>query len=82
MSLFIDGLVYPLRATLSKLSEQLEPQGFCRIHRSHAVQLDAISSITPIQSGDSEITMQSGKKLNLSRCYKEQFIDLLLPNIS
>ena len=82
VNLHIGGRIYPLRATLTKLSEQLEPHGFCRIHRSHAVRLDAISSITPIQSGDSEITMQSGKKLNLSRRYKEQFKGLLLPNIS
>ena len=82
VNLHIGGRIYPLRATLTKLSEQLEPHGFCRIHRSHAVRLDAISSITPIQSGDSEVTLNSGKKLNLSRRYKEQFKGLLLPNIS
>lgn len=65
--------IYPLRATLTQLSKQLEAQGFCRIHRSHAVKLDAIESITPLPSGDSEITLHSGKKLNLSRRYKEQF---------
>ena len=80
VNLHIDGRVYPLRATLTKLSEQLEPQGFCRIHRSHAVRLDAISSITPIQSGDSEVMLNSGKRLNLSRRYKEQFKGLLLPS--
>jgi len=80
VNLHIGGRIYPLRATLTKLSEQLEPQGFCRIHRSHAVRLDPISSITPIQSGDSEVTLISGKKLNLSRRYKEQFKGQLRPN--
>jgi len=80
VNLHIDGRVYPLRATLTKLSEQLKSQGFCRIHRSHAVRLDAIRSITPIQSGDSEVTLISGKKLNLSRRYKEQFKGQLRPN--
>ena len=80
VNLHIGGRIYPLRATLTKLSEQLEPQGFCRIHRSHAVRLDAISSSTPIQSGDSEVTLISGKKLNLSRRYKEQFKGQLRPN--
>ena len=65
--------IYPLRATLTQLSKQLEAQGFCRIHRSHAIKLDAIESITPLPSGDSEITLHNGKKLNLSRRYKEQF---------
>jgi hypothetical protein len=80
VNLHIDGRIYPLRATLTKLSKQLEPQGFCRIHRSHAIRLDAICSITPIQSGDSEVTLNSGKKLYMSRRYKEQFKDQLLFN--
>lgn len=73
VNLHINGRVYPLRTTLTKLSEQLVSQGFCRVHRSYAVRLDAICSITPIHSGDSEITLTNGKKLNLSRRYKEQF---------
>ncbi|MDP4982949.1 LytTR family transcriptional regulator DNA-binding domain-containing protein, partial [Pseudoalteromonas tunicata] len=43
-----------------------------------AVKLDAIKSITPLASGDSEIALYNGKTLNLSRRYKEQFKSLLL----
>ncbi|KAF7764951.1 hypothetical protein PCIT_b1059 [Pseudoalteromonas citrea] len=78
VNLHINGRAYPLRTTLTKLSEQLISQGFCRVHRSYAVRLDAICSIMPIHSGDSEITLKNGKKINLSRRYKEQFKSLLL----
>lgn len=73
VNLHIDGRIYPLRSTLSRLAEQLEDKGFCRIHRSHAIRMDAVESITPLASGDSEVKMHSGKVLNLSRRYKENF---------
>ena len=73
VNLHIDARIYPLRATMNQLISQLEPQGFCRIHRSYAVRLDAIESITPLPSGDSEVKLTTGKVLNLSRRYKEQF---------
>ncbi|MDG1750464.1 MAG: LytTR family DNA-binding domain-containing protein [Thalassotalea sp.] len=73
VNLHIDDRIYPLRFTLGKLSEELAAKGFCRIHRSHAVRLDAIESITPLSSGDSEVKLITGKILNLSRRYKESF---------
>lgn len=73
VNLHIGTRIYPLRATLSNLSEQLKEKGFCRIHRSHAIRLDAIESITPLSSGDSEVKLITGKVLNLSRRYKNAF---------
>jgi len=73
VNLHINERIYPLRATLGNLSEQLIEKGFCRIHRSHAIRLDAIESITPLSSGDSEVQLITGKVLNLSRRYKEGF---------
>jgi hypothetical protein len=73
VNLHINERIYPLRATLGNLSEQLVEKGFCRIHRSHAIRLDAIESITPLSSGDSEVKLETGKVLNLSRRYKETF---------
>ncbi|MGL1957321.1 MAG: LytTR family transcriptional regulator [Colwellia sp.] len=70
VNLHIKGRIYPTRATLSKLIEQISGKGFCRIHRSHAINLDNIDSITPLSSGDSEVKLDTGKVLNLSRRYK------------
>jgi len=73
VNLYIGDRIYPLRATISKLSAQLEAKGFCRIHRSYAIRLDMIESITPLSSGDSEVKLITGKVFNLSRRYKDKF---------
>lgn len=78
VNLHIQGRIYPTRATLTNLISQIEEQGFCRIHRSYAVNLNNIDSITPLSSGDSEVKLNNGKILNLSRRYKEAFKAQLL----
>ena len=72
VNLHIAGRIYPTRSTLSGLINQISEKGFCRIHRSHAVNLDSIDSITPLNSGDSEVKLCNGKILNLSRRYKDE----------
>jgi hypothetical protein len=78
VNLHSKGRIYPTRTTLTQLISQIEEQGFFRIHRSHAVNLNNIDSITPMSSGDSEVKLSSGKLLNLSRRYKEGFKSRLL----
>jgi hypothetical protein len=73
VNLHIKGRIYPTRATLSQFVEHISDKGFCRIHRSHAVNLEQIESITPLSSGDSEVKLLNGKILNLSRRYKDNF---------
>lgn len=73
VNLHINGRVYPARATLKGLVEQIKNKGFCRIHRSHAINLDEVDSITPLASGDSEVKLKNGKVLSLSRNYKDEF---------
>jgi len=73
VNLHIKGRIYPTRATLSKLIEHISAKGFCRIHRSHAINLEYLESITPLSSGDSEVKLNTGKTLKLSRRYKESF---------
>jgi len=73
VNLHIKQRIYPMRATMSHLVPKIENKGFCRIHRSYAINLDLIDSITPLSSGDSEVKLTNGKILNLSRRYKEAF---------
>jgi len=77
VNLHIKGRIYPIRETLTNLIEKITDKGFCRIHRSHAINLDYVDSITPLSSGDSEIKLINGKVLNLSRRYKESFKEKL-----
>jgi hypothetical protein len=78
VNLHSKGRIYPTRATLTKFIAQIETLGFCRIHRSHAVNLNNIDSITPLNSGDSEVKLNNGKILNLSRRYKDAFKSQLM----
>lgn len=73
VNLHINERIYPIRATLTALTEQIKDKGFCRIHRSYAVRYDMVESITPLASGDSEMKLKNGKMLMLSRRYKDAF---------
>ncbi len=73
VNLHLKGRIYPMRTTLKGLVDKIADKGFARIHRSYGVNLDHVSSITPLPSGDSEIELTNGKTLTLSRRYKEQF---------
>ncbi|MCW8925373.1 MAG: LytTR family transcriptional regulator [Xanthomonadales bacterium] len=73
VNLYIRNHIYPLRSTLSSLVAKLEMRGFRRVHRSFAVNLDCVASITPLDSGDASITLANGREIPLSRRYREEF---------
>jgi two-component system, LytTR family, response regulator len=62
---------YLLRRTLQDLLSQLGEQRFVRVHKSAAVNLDAIGSLTPLFKGDYEIHLHNGRIVRLSRRYRE-----------
>lgn len=67
------GRIYPLRSTLADLSKRLAEKGFCRTHRSYAVNFSAIDHISYQPSGDGEISLKNGSVVALSRRYKDEF---------
>jgi len=73
VNLYIKNHIYPLRSTLASLIAKLESRGFRRVHRSYAVNLDCVASISPLESGDANITLSSGREIPLSRRYRETF---------
>lgn len=62
---------YLLRRTLQDLLSQLGELRFVRIHRSVAVNLSEIQTLTPLFKGDHELVLRQGQKLRLSRRYKD-----------
>lgn len=80
VNLHSKGRIYPLRATLGNTLELLSSSGFSRVHRSLAVNHNAIESISYDSSGDGDIYLKSGKQLSLSRRYKEAFRAALQPD--
>ncbi|WP_311236161.1 LytR/AlgR family response regulator transcription factor [Alteromonas sp. ALT199] len=72
--------VYPLRYTLSRFCEEGAHQGFMRVHRSHAVRIPAIVSISYEETGDGSILLNNGQTVTLSRRYKDSLKQVLAPN--
>jgi two-component system LytT family response regulator len=60
---------YLLRRTLRDLLQQLGERRFVRIHRSAAVNIGEIDTLTPLFKGDYELRLRSGRLLRLSRRY-------------
>jgi len=66
---------YLLRRTLRDLLQQLGEQRFVRIHKSMAVNIAEIDSLTPLFKGDYELRLRSGRLLRLSRRYTAELFN-------
>lgn len=71
-NLQVHGREYPLRTTLAKLEQRLDPARFTRVHRSWIVNLDAVESIEPLESGDARLLMRGGAQVPCSRRYRDR----------
>lgn len=67
VAVFTRGRRHLLTVTLTSLLERLDPQRFVRIHRSHAVSLDAIVSMESFDAGRLSIEMRDGTRITASR---------------
>lgn len=72
VNLYVGQRIYPTRQTMSSLIKMISQHGFCRTHRSYAVNLDSVESITTLHSGSSDITLKNGKVIQLSRRYHDE----------
>jgi two-component system LytT family response regulator len=66
-----------MRETLTRLSEQLDPRKFPRIHRSRLVNIDHIQELQPWSHRDWRIILRNGAELRLSRNYRDRLHQLL-----
>ncbi|CAN7169393.1 LytTR family DNA-binding domain-containing protein [Acidovorax sp. LjRoot194] len=71
VGLHVNGHDYLLRSTLTDFLAQLDPTRFVRVHRSYAVNLDAIAVIEPLDSGDARVVMKDGSTVPCSRRYRD-----------
>jgi len=62
---------YMIRRTLADLLSQLGER-FTRIHKSVAVNIAEVKSLSPLFKGDHEVHMRSGAVLRMSRRYKDE----------
>lgn len=70
VNLHVRGRDYPLRITMAALEPRLDPARFIRVHRSYMVNLDCLSEIEPLESGDARLVMRDGNRIPCSRRYR------------
>jgi two-component system LytT family response regulator len=67
-----------VRGSLSGLLAELDPAEFVRIHRSRAVQVNRIREILPWFTGDFIAVLHDGRRLRVSRNYRDQLLKPLI----
>ena len=77
VNLHVRGRVYPLRDTMTNISERLVPHGFQRVHRSAIVNLDRVAEIVAFDTGDGEARLHSDIKVPVSRRFKKELRERL-----
>jgi two-component system, LytTR family, response regulator len=76
----VGGNVYLLREKISTIEQTLDPGQFVRIHRSIIVNIDRVREAHQMGRGDLLIELHGGKRLPLSRTYRDR-IEFLLGRI-
>jgi two-component system, LytTR family, response regulator len=66
------GARHLLRRTLADLLLQLGEQRFARVHKSAAVNLAQVDTLSPLFKGDYEIRLRDGTLVRLSRRFKDE----------
>lgn len=66
-----------LRRSLQDLEEDLDPNVFCRVHRSSIVNLERVQGLKLTPDGEYEVLLDSGSRVRLSRRYRKQLQERL-----
>jgi two-component system, LytTR family, response regulator len=60
-----------LRRSLSDLEQDLDPNVFCRVHRSSIVNLEQVRGLKLGEDGEYEVQLDNGATVRLSRRYRK-----------
>jgi two-component system LytT family response regulator len=72
--------VHQLRETIKEIEARLQPDKFLRIHRCLIVNVDRIRRLEACGYGEYLVVLRDGKKLSLSRGYREN-LDRLIDSL-
>jgi two-component system, LytTR family, response regulator len=70
--LHIGGRTHLLRRSMTDLERDLEPNHFCRIHRSTIVNLSRVRDLCLDASGEHEVVLRDDTRLKVSRGYRDK----------
>ena len=77
VNLHVRGRVYPLRDTMTSISDKLATQGFQRVHRSAIVNLDQVAEIVAFDTGDGEARLHTEATVPVSRRFRKELRERL-----
>jgi two-component system, LytTR family, response regulator len=71
VAIHAQGQVHLVRTTLARMTEQLDPRRFLRIHRCHVVAVQRIRMIEPLFHGEYLLRLEDGTQLRSARGCRE-----------
>ena len=71
------GKSYLKSERMSHLEKMLDPQYFCRIHRSYIININFLKKIEPYSKDSRLAILENGKKLSVSRAGYNRLLELL-----
>jgi len=71
------GRVYPLRESIGRLEEKLDPSRFFRIHRSAIVNVERVAEIETGGDGNQSVVLKDGSRLPLSRANRLKLYEVV-----
>ena len=76
-SLHVGARTHLLRRSMAELDRDLEPNHFCRIHRSTIVNLSRVRDLRLEPGGEYEVVLRDNTTLKVSRGYREKLLSHL-----
>ncbi len=70
--LHVGGKRHLLRRSMAELEADLDPNLFCRVHRSSIVNLERVRGLKLNEDGDYEVVLANGARVRMSRRYRKQ----------
>ena len=70
VDLHVGDRTHTLRRSMASVEGELEPAGFCRIHRTAIVNLGHVRAIEASADGETEVVLRDGRRLPVSRRHR------------
>jgi two-component system, LytTR family, response regulator len=70
--LHVAGKSHLLRRKMTDLERELDPERFCRIHRSTIVNRDSVQELKLNAAGEYDVVLRDGTRLRMSRRYRDR----------
>lgn len=70
VDLHVADRTHTLRRSMASIEAELEPAGFCRVHRTAIVNLAHVRALEAGLDGEAEVVLRSGKRLPTSRRHR------------